>query len=158
MTTWIEAITYPTSDAPFKVLPPAARQTNNKHQWIDPLQIGLDEPLEAYINRDPHPIPVMDDREHYYGDGRHLDWWLSGLSDLMAMKPNPPEWRPSDELMQLEARVFPDGFTLRDEANAIVAMAFRQQTPVGPPSLRPQEQDAGFCCDPQLTPPVDEAG
>ena len=43
----------------------------------------------------------------------------------MAMKPNPPEWQPSDELVQLEARVFPDGFTLRDEANAIVAMAFR---------------------------------
>jgi len=43
----------------------------------------------------------------------------------MAMKPNPPEWMPSDELIQLEARVFPDGFTLRDEANAIVAMAFR---------------------------------
>ncbi len=43
----------------------------------------------------------------------------------MAMKPNPPEWRPSDELVQLEASVFPDGFTLRDEANAIVAMAFR---------------------------------
>jgi hypothetical protein len=43
----------------------------------------------------------------------------------MAMKPNPSEWRPSDELIELEARVFPDGFTLRDEANAIVAMAFR---------------------------------
>jgi hypothetical protein len=43
----------------------------------------------------------------------------------MAMKANTPEWRPSDELKQLEARVFPDGFTLRDEANAIVAMAFR---------------------------------
>ena len=43
----------------------------------------------------------------------------------MPMRPTPPEWRPSEELKQLEARVFPDGFTLRDEANAIVAMAFR---------------------------------
>ena len=43
----------------------------------------------------------------------------------MAMKPNPPEWIPSDELIELEARVFPEGFTVRDEANAIVAMAFR---------------------------------
>jgi hypothetical protein len=43
----------------------------------------------------------------------------------MAMKANTPEWRPSDELVQLEARVFPNGFTIRDEANAIVAMAFR---------------------------------
>jgi len=43
----------------------------------------------------------------------------------VAMKPNVPEWRPSDELIQLEAQLFPDGFTLRDEANAIVALAFR---------------------------------
>ena len=43
----------------------------------------------------------------------------------MAIKPNPPEWMPSNELIEMEARVFPDGFTLRDEANAIVAMAFR---------------------------------
>jgi hypothetical protein len=43
----------------------------------------------------------------------------------MAMKSRPSEWQPSDELVQLEARVFPDGITLRDEANAIVAMAFR---------------------------------
>ena len=43
----------------------------------------------------------------------------------MAMKPNPPEWRPSNEVTQMEAQLFPDGFALRDEANAIVAMAFR---------------------------------
>ena len=41
------------------------------------------------------------------------------------MKPNPPEWRPSDELIKMEVQLFPEGFTLRDEANAIVAMAFR---------------------------------
>jgi hypothetical protein len=41
------------------------------------------------------------------------------------MKPTPPEWRRSDELTQLEAQLFPNGFTLRDEANAIVALAFR---------------------------------
>jgi hypothetical protein len=43
----------------------------------------------------------------------------------MAIKPNPPEWRPSDELIQMAAQLFPGGFTLRDEANAVVAMAFR---------------------------------
>ena len=43
----------------------------------------------------------------------------------MAMKPNPPEWMPSDELISMEAQQFPGGFTLRDEANAIVAQAFR---------------------------------
>ncbi len=43
----------------------------------------------------------------------------------MAMKPNPPEWMPSNELVEMEAKLFPDGFTLRDEANAIVANAFR---------------------------------
>lgn len=44
----------------------------------------------------------------------------------MAMKPNPPEWMPSDKLIGMEAQLFPDGFTIRDEANAIVAMAFRK--------------------------------
>jgi len=43
----------------------------------------------------------------------------------MALKPNPPEWMPSQELIQMESQLFPDGFTLRDEANAIVAMALR---------------------------------
>ena len=46
-------------------------------------------------------------------------------SNSMAMKPNPPEWMPSEELIEMEAQQFPGGFTLRDEANAIVAMAFR---------------------------------
>ena len=86
MSKWIEAITFPTSDKPFKVLPPAAKQTNNKHRWIDVEKIGLEQPLEEYIKRDPFPIPVMEDREFYYGDGRNLDWWLSGLSDLFAIK------------------------------------------------------------------------
>lgn len=31
----------------------------------------------------------------------------------------------SEERKKLEAQLFPDGFTLRDEANAIVALAFR---------------------------------
>ena len=43
----------------------------------------------------------------------------------MAMKRKPPERRPSEELKEMEARQFPDSFTLRDEANTIVAMAFR---------------------------------
>ena len=43
----------------------------------------------------------------------------------MPMTPNPPEWRPSDELTWMETRLFPNGFTLRDEANAVVARAFR---------------------------------
>ena len=43
----------------------------------------------------------------------------------MAIRPSPPEWQPSDELTQMEAQLFPGGFTLRDEANVIVAMAFR---------------------------------
>ncbi len=43
----------------------------------------------------------------------------------MTMKPNPPEWTPSNELSEMEAQQFPEPFTLRDEANAIVAMAFR---------------------------------
>jgi hypothetical protein len=36
----------------------------------------------------------------------------------------PRKWKSKD-LRELEARAFPEGFTLRDEANAIVAKAFR---------------------------------
>ena len=36
----------------------------------------------------------------------------------------PSRWKSKD-LKALEARAFPEGFTLRDEANAIVAKAFR---------------------------------
>jgi hypothetical protein len=36
----------------------------------------------------------------------------------------PRQWKSRD-LRELETRAFPDGFTLRDEANAIVAKAFR---------------------------------
>ena len=36
----------------------------------------------------------------------------------------PTQWKSKD-LRELEARAFPEGFTLRDEANAIVAKAFR---------------------------------
>lgn len=43
----------------------------------------------------------------------------------MSGKPNVPEWHRSEQLSQMESQLFPDGFTLRDEANAIVAMAFR---------------------------------
>ena len=40
------------------------------------------------------------------------------------MNDPPHQWK-SKELLDLEARAFPEGFTLRDEANAIVARAFR---------------------------------
>ena len=43
----------------------------------------------------------------------------------MNEMPKVPEWRRSEELSQVESQLFPDGFTLRDEANAIVAIAFR---------------------------------
>jgi hypothetical protein len=36
----------------------------------------------------------------------------------------PRQWK-TKELREMEARAFPEGFTLRDEANAIVAKAFR---------------------------------
>ena len=41
-----------------------------------------------------------------------------------SVRDGPHQWK-SKELRELEARAFPDGFTLRDEANAIVAVAFR---------------------------------
>ena len=65
----------------------------------------------------------------------------------MAMKPNPPEWMPSDELVEMEAQLFPGGFTLRDEANAIVAMAFRN----GPIEDLHAGKSSGLLSDPKLS-------
>jgi len=70
----------------------------------------------------------------------------------MAMKPNPPDWRPSDDLIQMEAQLFPDGFTLRDEANAIVAMAFRN----GPIEDLHAGQSSELLSDPELSRITDE--
>lgn len=73
---------------PFVVLPCVAEQTNNARHWIDPKTLPLREPIETYYARDPYPIPAVSDREGYYGDDRHLDWWLSGLRDFLAVEQN----------------------------------------------------------------------
>jgi len=76
----------------------------------------------------------------------------SSKENLMAMKPNPPEWMPSDTLIEMEARLFPDGFALRDEANAIVAMVFRN----GPLEDLRAGKSSELLSDPELSRITDE--
>ncbi len=52
---------------------------------IDMGGADLAPPFDAYIARDPHPLPAPGDREGYYGQ-RHLDYWLSGLRDFTLIK------------------------------------------------------------------------
>jgi SAM-dependent methyltransferase len=97
---------------PARVAPPAAVVSNagswyetkrKRHDPVglardfyrDPAQIAkveerlrplLAEPdVVAAIDRDEVPIPAAADREGYYGD-RHLNYWLSGLDDLRAVR------------------------------------------------------------------------
>lgn len=72
------------SNEPFEPLAPAAEQVSNVNRWTDPDSLPLEEPLEAYIARDPYPLPSISDREGYHDQDRHFDWWLSGLADFLA--------------------------------------------------------------------------
>ena len=64
----------------------------------------LEDPAwRDFVARDPHPLPGLPDRDHYFGD-RHLEYWISGLSDardaLAAVEqhgaPLPPDARVVD--------------------------------------------------------------
>ena len=52
---------------------------------INPDDLPLEKSLDEYIQMDPYPIPAAQDREGYGGD-RHLEYWLSGLSDYLLVK------------------------------------------------------------------------
>lgn len=45
----------------------------------------LGEPLSAWLERDPYPLPASAEREGYHGE-RHLDYWLSGLEDFTRVR------------------------------------------------------------------------
>lgn len=62
-------------------LPPAMahRHTGGGHLPVPASVRG--EPLAAFLERDPHPLPATADREGYHAE-RHFDYWLSGLEDF----------------------------------------------------------------------------
>lgn len=83
---WMQDLTFQTTDEPFEVLHAAFAYRDDPKQWIDIDSLGMEEPLEAYLERDPNPIPSLQDREGYYDQDRHFDWWLSGLDDFLKVQ------------------------------------------------------------------------
>jgi SAM-dependent methyltransferase len=45
----------------------------------------LEQPIAAYAANDSHPLPALEDREHYYPN-QELDYWLSGLRDYLRIR------------------------------------------------------------------------
>jgi SAM-dependent methyltransferase len=82
---WLKDITFQSGNEPFQPLPAASHHVNSPNQWIDIKSMNLAEPLEKYLERDPYPIPSIADREGYYDQDRHFDWWLSGLQDFLGV-------------------------------------------------------------------------
>lgn len=83
---WLKDITFESSSEEFEPLPSVIHQQDNEKQWIDIDSLGLSEPLDQYIERDPYPLPSIKDREGYYDQDRHFDWWLSGLQDFLNVQ------------------------------------------------------------------------
>jgi SAM-dependent methyltransferase len=61
-------------------LPPAKAHRSGSGYLTVPERVR-GEPLHAFLERDPHPLPATADREGYH-DERHFDYWLSGLEDF----------------------------------------------------------------------------
>jgi SAM-dependent methyltransferase len=70
----------------FANLPPIAGLTSEADlQERARLQFGLAEAVTEYRAGDAAPIPSTEDREGYYGTD-HAGYWLSGLSDALAVR------------------------------------------------------------------------
>ena len=86
----IQEITIAGARDTFTVLPCAAEQPRVPVHTV--FREGLlQEPLDAYVARDPSPLPITADREGYQGD-RHFDWWCSGLGDSLAVAQAGARW------------------------------------------------------------------
>ena len=53
--------------------------------YIKPEHLPLREELAMYVKRDSFPLPQPEDREGY-GDGRHFEYWMSGLWDYLLLR------------------------------------------------------------------------
>ncbi len=65
-------------------LPPAKAHFAAATCYLPVPERVLGEPLRAFLERDPLPLPTTADREGYH-DERHLDYWLSGLEDFVRV-------------------------------------------------------------------------
>lgn len=54
--------------------------------WADLAPVLQHPDARARLLRDPTPLPSPEERQGFYGE-RHLDYWLSGLRDWLALRP-----------------------------------------------------------------------
>ncbi len=53
--------------------------------WADLAPVLQQPEARTRLLRDPTPLPTTEERQGFYGD-RHLDYWLSGLRDWVALR------------------------------------------------------------------------
>lgn len=82
---WLRATTIKGSAEPFANLPPIAKLASEAAlQQEAEATFGIGERVAGYSGRDTAPIPSSGDREYYWGEN-HASYWLSGLSDALAV-------------------------------------------------------------------------
>jgi len=81
---WLSNITIKGNTAPFELLEEVSKQLDTT-SYLNIDDTLLQQPLSSYIEKDPFPIPIPEDREGYFGE-RHFDWWKSGLLDYLNIK------------------------------------------------------------------------
>ena len=82
---WLSGTTIKGGTEPFANLPPIAELASDTVlQEKARVQFGLTDPIAGYRAGDTAPIPATADREHYSGSD-HVAYWLSGLSDALAV-------------------------------------------------------------------------
>ncbi len=80
----------PPTTGPRGVLPPAA-ELPREPAYTPMSDLDIQDRLERFVQADPHPLPLVEDRELYHGD-RHFDYWLSGLADALRMIKTYERW------------------------------------------------------------------
>jgi SAM-dependent methyltransferase len=82
---WLCGTTIKGSTEPFANLPPIAKLASEAAlQELAGSRFGVSQPVAGYRLRDTAPIPSTVDREHYHA-GDDTGYWLSGLSDALAV-------------------------------------------------------------------------
>ena len=83
-TAWLCGMTIKGGTEPFANLLPIAELVSEAALQEAALSQGIDKPVAGYCRRDTAPIPATADREGYHG-ADHAAYWLSGLSDALAV-------------------------------------------------------------------------
>ncbi len=81
---WLTGATIKSTAEPFKNISPVGELGSINDIETKAKSYGITN-IGNYSIKDLSPIPQTKDREHYHGDN-HLDYWLSGLSDMLKIQ------------------------------------------------------------------------